>query len=91
MQAGVMELPPVVTDINGCNEIIQMEHNGLIIPPKNAKVLEEAMLRILEEPTLTQKMASNSRESIVSRFDQLTLCKLIKEEYDEQLRLAGII
>lgn len=90
MQAGAMGLPSVVTDINGCNEIIQEEYNGLIIPPKNTKALEEAMLRILEESTLAKKMAGNSRESIISRFDQLTLWKLIKEEYDEQLRLAGI-
>jgi len=85
MQAGAMGLPSVVTDINGCNEIIEPEHNGLIIPTKNTKALEEAMLRIVEESTLTKKLASNARESILSRFDQGTIWKLIKEEYDKQL------
>lgn len=90
MQAGALGLPSIVTDINGCNEIITPELNGLIIPPKSKKALEEAMLRILEQPELAGKLAGNARESIVSRFDQLTLWKLIKAEYDEQLRLAGI-
>lgn len=90
MQAGAMGLPAVVTNINGCNEIITHETNGLIIEPKNREALKDAMLRILEEPALTQKMAANARQSIVTRFNQQTLWELIKEEYDEQLRLAGI-
>lgn len=90
MQAGAMGLPSIVTDINGCNEIIQHEENGLIIPTKNTIAIEQAMLRLIEDKHLAKKLASNARESIVSRFDQQTLWKLIKEEYDEQLRLAGI-
>src|SRR5690606_16181045 len=35
MQAGAMGLPSIVTDINGCNEIITHGVNGLIITPKN--------------------------------------------------------
>ena len=31
MQAGAMGLPSVVSDINGCNEIIENNINGLVI------------------------------------------------------------
>jgi len=34
MQAGAMGLPAIVSNINGCNEIIENKKNGLIIPPK---------------------------------------------------------
>lgn len=91
MQAGAMGLPSIVTDINGCNEIVQHENNGLIITPKNTEALVQAMLLLTEDPELTQRMADNARESIVSRFDQQTLWKLIKEEYDEQLKRKGLI
>lgn len=90
MQAGAMWLPSIVSNINGCNEIVQHGHNGLIIPPKNTGELEKAMLRLLEEPELNRQLAGNARKSIVSRFNQQTLWKLIKEEYDEQLKKAGI-
>ena len=90
MQAGAMGLPSIVTDINGCNEIIQHNSNGLIIPSKNTKSIEDAMLRLIEDKTLLDKLVANSRQSIVSRFDQQTLWKLLKEEYDTQLLLAGI-
>ncbi len=91
MQASAMGLPSIVTDINGCNEIVQHEHNGLIIPPKKSDALVQSMLQLIEDPGLTQRMAGYARESIVSRFDQQTLWKLIKEEYDEQLRIKGLI
>jgi glycosyltransferase involved in cell wall biosynthesis len=38
MQAGAMELPSIVTNINGCNEII-IEENGTIIPVKDSMPL----------------------------------------------------
>ncbi len=91
MQAGAMGLPSIVTNINGCNEIIKNGKNGIIIPPKNTTELEKAMLSMLEYPDLTQRLAANARESIVSRFNQLWLWEQIKAEYDEQLQKAGLI
>lgn len=91
MQACSMDLPCIVSDINGCNEIILHEDNGLIIPVKDEPAIEEAMIRLLEDQTLYQHLVSNARNSIVDRYDQLTLWKLIKEEYDEQLRQAGLV
>ena len=90
MQAGAMGLPCIVTDINGCNEIIRDGHNGLIIPPKNAEALEAAMIRLLDDRALTQQLASQARQSIVSRFEQQGVWELIKAEYDKQLEKAGM-
>lgn len=91
MQAGAMGLPSIVTDINGCNEIVRHGHNGLIIPPKNAEVLEKVMQQLIEDKQLTQNLTVNARESIVSRFDQQTLWKQIKQEYDDNLKQKEII
>ena len=41
LQAGAMELPSIVTDISGCNEIIQDGVNGRIIPPRDEAALYE--------------------------------------------------
>jgi glycosyltransferase involved in cell wall biosynthesis len=43
MQAGAMELPSIVTNINGCNEIIIEGQNGTIIPVKDSDALYLAM------------------------------------------------
>jgi len=91
MQAGAMGLPAIVTDINGCNEIIQHEFNGLIIPSKDTNALVASMSRLIAEPNLTDSLAANARESIVSRFDRHILWNQIREEYEKQLRIHGLL
>src|SRR5690606_28439202 len=43
LQAGAMGLPAIVSDINGCNEIIVEGTNGYIIPVKDEGKLYKAM------------------------------------------------
>lgn len=47
LQAGALELPQIVTDINGCNEIIEEGKNGIIIPSQNEEALYEKMEWVL--------------------------------------------
>lgn len=86
MQAGAMGLPSIVTNINGCNEIIQDNVNGLIIPPKDPHALENAMLELLENEEKRNRLAKNARPLIVERYEQQKVWELIKQEYDEQLK-----
>jgi glycosyltransferase involved in cell wall biosynthesis len=81
MQAGAMGLPSIVTDINGCNEIIIDNENGVIIPPKNEKRLYDAMRFFLENPNDVERMASNSRNLIVDRYEQRVVWDALLKEY----------
>ncbi|HEY5592052.1 MAG TPA: glycosyltransferase family 4 protein [Paludibacter sp.] len=89
MQAGAMGLPSIVTDINGCNEIIQDGVNGIIIPAKDAFALENAMIELLENREKRERLAQNARPLIVERYEQQMVWQLIKQEYDEQLKRVG--
>lgn len=81
MQAGAMGLPSIVTDINGCNEIISHNENGLIIPPKDDKKLFEAMLSFKNNPIEVKRMAKNSRKMIVDRYEQHIVWDALLKEY----------
>ncbi len=70
MQAGAMDLPSIVTDINGCNEIIKHDVNGVIIPPKDTEALNLAMLDLHINIEKRRKLASNSRQMIIDRYEQ---------------------
>lgn len=79
MQAGAMNLPCIVTDINGSNEIILHEVNGLIIPSKNKPKLIAAMKRLILNKDERKKMSECSRQMIVQRYDQnLVWTELLK-------------
>jgi glycosyltransferase involved in cell wall biosynthesis len=81
MQAGAMELPCIVTDINGCNEIIEDGMNGLIIPPKDAEKLKEKMLLLLHNNDLRLYMKQKSRAMITSRYEQRMVWEALLKEY----------
>ena len=70
LEAGAMGLPSIVTNINGANEIIIQEENGLIIPSKDAEALYQAMQRFIDEPELVAKMKINARPMVIDRFEQ---------------------
>ncbi len=85
MEAGAMGLPSVVTDINGSREIIIHGENGIIVPPKNADALYEAMKRMVEDVSAREKMAANARHLIDSRFEKSFVQGCQIEFYEEIL------
>lgn len=85
MQAGAMGLPSVVSDINGCNEIIVESKNGLIVPSKNVEKLREAMENMINNKENYLKMKSNARRMIEERYDQNFVWKAILDEYNRLL------
>lgn len=91
MQAGCFHLPSIVTNINGCNEIIEHNKNGLIIPVKDAKALEVAMETLLTDTASYEKMKSIARNIIQERYDQKHFWNLLLKEYQDQLKKHEIV
>ena len=90
MQAGCYDLPSIVTDINGCNEIITDGVNGLIIRPKSADDLFDAMQKLLVDEQLYLQMKNIAREMIVERYDQKFLWNIILQEYQQHLNYEPV-
>ena len=84
LQAGAMELPSIVTNINGCNEIIKNHHNGLVIPVKDTSALKTAMYQLVEDEVLYQSLRQESRTKIVNNYEQQVVWKAILAEYKKQ-------
>ncbi len=81
IQAGAMGIPAIVTDINGCNEIVLPDRNGMIIPTKNEQALYEAMKYFAFHSVEVEKMATNARPLIVSRYEQRMVWNALLAEY----------
>ena len=80
IQAGAMGLAQIVTDINGCNEVVVDGRNGLIVPKQNEEALYEAMRRLTTDRELTARMAVSAREMVATRFRQ-------QDVWDELLKM----
>jgi glycosyltransferase involved in cell wall biosynthesis len=81
LQAGCMNTPCIVSDINGCNEIIQNEVNGLIVAPKNSDALYATMKRLMLDETLLRNLGTQSRSTVVEKYDRIKFHKLLLREY----------
>lgn len=81
LQAGAMGLPSIVSDINGCNEIILKNKNGIILPVKDEQALYEAMNLICIDENLYHDLKNNSRQQIVAFYEQKIVWNAILSEY----------
>ncbi len=82
LQAGALGLPSIVTDINGCNEVIVESENGRIIPPKDSKALEKSMEYFYHHRESVESMARRARKMITSRYMQNDLWKELLNMYN---------
>tara|TARA_B100000780_G_scaffold211004_1_gene150904 strand:+ start:2807 stop:3991 length:1185 start_codon:yes stop_codon:yes gene_type:complete len=81
LQAGAMGLPCIVTDINGCNEIIEEGKNGWIIPVKDENAILNSMRNCILDRNKTTIKKSNIRNIIKKKYQQQLVWNAILTEY----------
>lgn len=85
MQACCLETPCIVSDINGCNEIITHNETGLLVPPKDVRSLETAMALLTTRSDLRRAYSQRARAGLVANFDQTFVWQELLNEYKAQL------
>lgn len=86
LQAGAMGLSSVVTDINGCNEIIIEEKNGYIVPKQDSEALYQGMKKLYEDRAKTKEMSEVAREMIANRYKQEDVWQATLEMYQSLIK-----
>jgi glycosyltransferase involved in cell wall biosynthesis len=81
MEAAAMNIPSISSDIIGCNEIIEHNLNGFLIPSKNKEVLLEKMKFSIENKDKIKEMSTLTRDFILSKFEQKQLWMKTMEIY----------
>lgn len=59
----------ITSDAPGCRQTVDEGVNGLLVPPRDADALHDAMLRFVREPGLAAAMGAASRRLAAERFD----------------------
>lgn len=81
IEAGSYGIPLVATDINGCNEIITNDENGLLVKKKDEKDLEYTIEKFITNKEYYESIRKNVRKSIVDRYDQKFFFKQLYDEF----------
>ena len=75
-------LPVVACRVGGLTEIIENNHNGLLVPTKNPERLAEALGELITNKKLYQKLASKAGETVDdNRFNGQDNLRKIEEIY----------
>ncbi|GIV19727.1 MAG: glycosyl transferase [Armatimonadota bacterium] len=91
LEAAAMELPVVATDIPGCRDAVEAGPTALLVPPGDARALEDAIRRYLDDPLLHQQHGKAGRERVLRLFRQEILWQALYEEYVFWLRRKNVL
>ena len=61
LEAAASGRPMIATDVPGCREVVEPGVTGLLVPPRDAAALAEAMLRLLAGPERCRRMGEAAR------------------------------
>jgi glycosyltransferase involved in cell wall biosynthesis len=80
--------PCVVTDVTGCRDAVRDGDNGLLVPPRDAPALAQALARLLLDADLRQRMGRRGRERAVAEFSAQVVNQATIGIYHRVLALA---
>lgn len=72
MDAG---LPVVATRVEGVEEVIQEESQGLLVPPEDARGLVEALRAVLADPDVRRKIGAAGRDRVRTGYTTDIMCE----------------
>lgn len=82
IEAGCSGRASITTDVPGCREIVQDGVNGLIVPPKNAEALADAIQRLMNDRPLRQALGRRARQIVVEKYDVRHIVQQTLQLYD---------
>ena len=83
LEAMALGRPVIASGVGGILTILEDEKNGVIVPPSDSRALAERMLKLLEDPEQTQKMAIAGQNLVEDRFTIDRMIDNTIQLYDE--------
>jgi glycosyltransferase involved in cell wall biosynthesis len=85
IEAGASGLAVVTTDMPGCRQAIEPNRTGLLIPPRDAGALAEALEHLDRDRAFTAQLGSEGRQRVLAEFDEQIVIFKTLEIYKEVL------
>jgi glycosyltransferase involved in cell wall biosynthesis len=70
IEAMMMGLPVIATDIRGSREEVVHEETGFLVPAHDSRKLAEAIFRLIRDPQLVSSMGLKGREKALLLYDE---------------------
>lgn len=77
LEAQAIGRPIITTTAPGCSETVIEGYNGMLVPPKDSEALANAIIHLVVDKNLRQKMANNAYDFCSRTFDSRMICEKI--------------
>jgi glycosyltransferase involved in cell wall biosynthesis len=68
LEAFAAGLPVVATSVGGIPEVVESEHNGILVPAGRMELMAAAIDRVLSKPGLREALAKSGRQTVEKKF-----------------------
>jgi glycosyltransferase involved in cell wall biosynthesis len=89
LEAGACGVPVIAAAAGGIPEVIVDEHTGLLVRPGDAHGLAEAVVRLLDSPSLAQRLGLAARARVESAFSVAAMADAHATLYRQLLAPGG--
>ena len=83
-------LPSVVTDVEGNSDVITNDENGIVVPSRNPDKLGEAIIKLLDDTNLRDKLRKNARNEVLSKYEWNLLIDRFEHIYSSAIKMKNI-
>jgi N,N'-diacetylbacillosaminyl-diphospho-undecaprenol alpha-1,3-N-acetylgalactosaminyltransferase len=84
LEAAAMGKALITTDTVGCREVVDDGVTGLLVPVKDAEALAHALVYLIHNPGLRERMGRAGREKMQREFDERQVVEKILQVYRQE-------
>ena len=83
LEAMAVGRPLVTTDVPGCRNVVRDSINGFLVESHNPEMLADAMIKLIEDEKLRERMGRAGREMAETIFDEREVIRQTVEVYSK--------
>ncbi len=91
LEAMACALPIVATAVAGIPDMIEQEKQGLLVKPSNPQELAHALLRVLQEDALAEKLGEAGRQHVCVNYSLENVARKHEAVYRDLCQKAGLL
>jgi len=85
LEAGAAAVPVVASRVGGIPDVVDDGETGLLVPPKDAAALADALLELAAQPERRRLMGDTARAKVVPAYSLEEMVRQIEALYEELL------
>ncbi len=90
IEAMASGLPVAAVDVGAARDLIIHRESGLLVPPRNAKALADAILKIHFDRNLAARLASKGREAVLEKYSAEAMARRTIGVYEWRAHRKGV-